>query len=1187
MKILHFADVHYSRETQDKALASLRKIVVTTEKEKPDLIALAGDLFERPVNDTESSGFPALLDVFGRLLDIAPIAAVRGTTTHDVPGCYAPFERLKAKYPFRLLTQPSSPHFLSSLGHIEGDVWSEENIVSEGYARLLLFGIPEPSKEWFLAGKQLGKAEANEAIKKGMRELLLGLAALRKQYPTLPCIVIYHGAVSGATLDNHQILPAGGIQIGKDDLALVGADYYALGHIHLFQQIGGLPAFYSGSVFPVDRGEQDQKGFNLVSFTMELPEHWDNTIATFGDGDDADFFVHVQRIPYPHPPRKKIVCVYNPENDEDMIDLNEAAGYDTWLQIRARKEQRSMIDTEAWREKLLAAGAEEGSKVEVVPIPTETVRSQEISDTHHLRDKVKIYAELSGEKVSESILEKADTIEQACREQGIISEGLHIRIKKLILRGAIGIHKGIGRDQVEIDLDQYDPGLIALVGANGSGKTTLCENMHPFPQLFTRPGKLQDHFMLRDSFRDLYFIDDRTGTEYRAFLQIDGLNKSGSIEYYLYRDGKPLTNGRKDDYEQKVQELFGSPQLFLRHVFASQKQPKNLPDLSDASKGEKKALFLELGGLNIFIMQLEYAKSKAQDINNELIGIRAKLEREGDVRGNIAHSLERMERLEEEENEAQQKLNKIGEKGKRLRARSEDLAKLVEKNKELYQEIDATNKRILELNQEKNDLKQNVQKYREALNSKQDLERELKHLEALKKEEAELNEERARISAERERLTAKHNNAKDVVANTERKYQSRKTETIDRKTKVLRDRAILEAEGNTLDKELAEPITENCPTCGQKWPASKKAEFQAKRDEKQQKLNEIRQKIFDFDKKLKEIEHYQNGLDESLKELEWPEEPELPTFNEEGLQRIKIVIREKDESVLRNELQKAQIAEAQIAEGEKRLESLEQLLSELMKKNQDLKEQVHSSCEQEHQEILRNLENARNEYIEKDKELTRINTEIQSLQKTVDQLKAELEEIEDLKKQAEEKEGARIEWEWLQRACGPDGIQALELDAMGPGIAEVANSILESAYGSRFQMEFRTTRIGGSGSKRKQIEDFQIWIHDSQDGTEQLLEMLSGGESVWVKRAIYDAFGIIRARKEGTKFLTVHQDEADGALDEVSGARIKYFRLLLRAHQEAGRYHTIVITHSTEAQEMIGQKIDMRQLSPGEEVPAF
>jgi exonuclease SbcC len=136
--------------------------------------------------------------------------------------------------------------------------------------------------------------------------------------------------------------------------------------------------------------------------------------------------------------------------------------------------------------------------------------------------------------------------------------------------------------------------------------------------------------------------------------------------------------------------------------------------------------------------------------------------------------------------------------------------------------------------------------------------------------------------------------------------------------------------------------------------------------------------------------------------------------------------------------------------------------------------------------------------------------------------------------------------------------------------------MLSAAYNSRFQIEFRTTRIGGSGAKVKQIEDFQIVVHDSTDGSEQLLETLSGGESVWIKRAIFDSFAIARDRKTGQRFLTVFADEADGALDPE--ARMKYITMIERAHNEAGRTHTIIVTHSTEIQDFIAQKIMMERI---------
>jgi len=179
----------------------------------------------------------------------------------------------------------------------------------------------------------------------------------------------------------------------------------------------------------------------------------------------------------------------------------------------------------------------------------------------------------------------------------------------------------------------------------------------------------------------------------------------------------------------------------------------------------------------------------------------------------------------------------------------------------------------------------------------------------------------------------------------------------------------------------------------------------------------------------------------------------------------------------------------------------------------------------------------------------------------------------------EAKQTDAAEWRYIEKACGADGIQALELDAMGPEIAAIANRILSSAYNSRFQIEFKTTRIGGQGSKKKQIEDFQIIVHDSEDGTEAPYEWLSGGESVWIKRAIYDAFGVVRDHSTGQRFLTVFADEADGQLD--SDSRAKYFEMIQAAHHESGRYHTIIVTHSEQAQEFIAQKIRMEELVEG------
>ena len=116
---------------------------------------------------------------------------------------------------------------------------------------------------------------------------------------------------------------------------------------------------------------------------------------------------------------------------------------------------------------------------------------------------------------------------------GDIPQPRRWRIKSLRLRGSIGIWRGGGGDEIAIDFDDYDAGLVGLVGSNGSGKTTLLENLTPWPTMLTRSGPLQDHFRLRDSVRELVLIDDATGDEYRCLIQID--SQSGRREQRVYR----------------------------------------------------------------------------------------------------------------------------------------------------------------------------------------------------------------------------------------------------------------------------------------------------------------------------------------------------------------------------------------------------------------------------------------------------------------------------------------------------------------------------------------------------------------------------------------------------------------------------------------------------------------------------
>ena len=169
----------------------------------------------------------------------------------------------------------------------------------------------------------------------------------------------------------------------------------------------------------------------------------------------------------------------------------------------------------------------------------------------------------------------------------------------------------------------------------------------------------------------------------------------------------------------------------------------------------------------------------------------------------------------------------------------------------------------------------------------------------------------------------------------------------------------------------------------------------------------------------------------------------------------------------------------------------------------------------------------------------------------------------------------------VSTALGADGVQSLLLEHAAPRIAEIATDLLEQSYGARWRVRIELQRTGGQGSKRKVIEDVRFIVRDSEssesfgddmDPGEQLLETLSGGESVWIRAALSEAIGRVRQERMNVSWRTALRDEADAGLDE--GAAASYWALVEAAHAASGRHHTVAITHSG-AQHAFAQRIEM------------
>ena len=147
------------------------------------------------------------------------------------------------------------------------------------------------------------------------------------------------------------------------------------------------------------------------------------------------------------------------------------------------------------------------------------------------------------------------------------------------------------------------------------------------------------------------------------------------------------------------------------------------------------------------------------------------------------------------------------------------------------------------------------------------------------------------------------------------------------------------------------------------------------------------------------------------------------------------------------------------------------------------------------------------------------------------------------------------EWLYLKNACSKDGLRALEIDSVAPIISGYANDLLTQTFGPQYAIKLRTQ----DEETGKEVLDI-LTIRD--DGSEVLLDNLSGGERVWSLKAMRLAMTLISKEKSGKSFTSFFADEEDGSLD---GENAQNFIGLYRAFMKAGGFDTgFFISHKPE-----------------------
>jgi DNA repair protein SbcD/Mre11 len=382
-KVLHCADLHFDDEPGRlrNTIECCDRIVETARIEAPQLIVIAGDVYERGLI-LGSPGTLAAIDFVYRCGTIAPVVITSGTPTHDAPNSTEVFNKLGTGHAVYATGLPRQVGLTNEEPHRFIEV--NENMEGKPELLLVVSCLPSVTKAGLMATGRSSLDAAGIEYAELLRDLFQAWGITNEKVNRLgiPTILVAHGTVKGSRLSTGQRITDPDAEFGIADLALTKAALICLGHIHMRQQMQS-NVFYSGSVTRADHGETEEKGFflhtiaseSVVSRFVETPARRMRTLAPAGTLPDASLIEDVKEGDY-------VRIVYS-----------------------IKEEDASMVDDAALRRLAYEKGASQ-VKIEKTVLPMTNVRSEGISRLGSLDEKLKRWGELNGQPVTLSLLDK-------------------------------------------------------------------------------------------------------------------------------------------------------------------------------------------------------------------------------------------------------------------------------------------------------------------------------------------------------------------------------------------------------------------------------------------------------------------------------------------------------------------------------------------------------------------------------------------------------------------------------------------------------------------------------------------------------------------------------------------------------------------------------------------------------------
>jgi exonuclease SbcC len=686
-----------------------------------------------------------------------------------------------------------------------------------------------------------------------------------------------------------------------------------------------------------------------------------------------------------------------------------------------------------------------------------------------------------------------------------------MRLHNLRLRGITEAFP----NEVCVDFDSLGDGLIAIVGENGAGKSTLIGSVFAalFRQLPGQKRSLYDFATHPQPEIDLTFSVN--GARYRSLLKIDP--KSRQMESYLFNGGgKPLTNGKKEPFEELVRKCAGTPDFFLSSIFSSQKRTGNFLSLD---RSERKELFIrELLGLDRLRLIAAAAKDKADEVARTTLGlegqarslkelVEAGVEEPAEVEAGLQEVSSRLETLEAEKRVAQQRL---------LELQAAEASR-----KPLLAEFETLKQRLRKADAEITETKRQIGRDESLLRGKKDL--------------ADLTERGAALANRIEEL---HRQIREIQSletsnrETERTVQSLDAELSTNLAELERVR--VEREELTVVPCRGEGVYASCPKiqravkAGQKLPAleGEVATLSIEVEVHRGSLVQIATPSCELTRTLEGCERQRRVVDEERQRYE-----ELRAVEARREERLK-------------GLDRLHQARAEVGEELSRKQSALSAFADFDGKMQASRREIENS-----DRLIVSRRRERDSLIARQGQIKQRQEQLEAARTRLGEVEVELG-------------AARTEQEdynYVAKVFGPDEIQLCEIQAAGPQVSILVNSLLEGCFDNKFEIHFRTQRPKADG--KGIVDDFDVEVRNKNLDRTCLVDELSGGQFVLVNEAVNLGIAIYNMRQgEGIRYETLFRDETVGALDAVNGK--EYVRMLRRAMDLGGFHQVIFICHT-------------------------